>query len=59
MRAGKSSTGNATSPKRTRRKPASSNVLDYPGGMSQYEKESLAAEAKLAAETKIKKYPPK
>jgi hypothetical protein len=35
----------------------SSNVLDYPGGMSEYERESLAAEAKLAAEGKIKKRP--
>jgi RNA polymerase primary sigma factor len=33
----------------------SSNVLDYPSGMSEYERESLAAEAKLAAEGKIKK----
>jgi hypothetical protein len=33
-------------------------ILDYPDSMSQYERESLAAEARLAAERKIKK-PPK
>jgi hypothetical protein len=35
----------------------SSNILDYPDSMSLYERESLAAEAKLAAERKIKKRP--
>ena len=35
----------------------STNILDYPNSMSQYEKESLAAEAKLAAERKTKKRP--
>ena len=33
----------------------STNILDYPNSMSQYEKESLAAEAKLAAERKLNK----
>jgi hypothetical protein len=33
----------------------SPNILDYPDSMSLYERESLAAEAKLAAERKIKK----
>jgi hypothetical protein len=37
--------------------PASSNVLDYPESMSMYERESLAAEARLAAERKINKQP--
>jgi hypothetical protein len=37
--------------------PPSPNILDYPSGMSEYERESLAAEAKLAAERKIKKRP--
>jgi len=35
----------------------SPNILDYPDSMSLYERESLAAEAKLAAEKKIKKRP--
>jgi hypothetical protein len=35
----------------------SPNILDYPDSMSLYERESLAAEAKLAAERKIKKRP--
>lgn len=40
-----------------RKKPARSrsfgtNLLDYPSNMSQYEKESLAAEAKLAQSKK-------
>jgi len=30
----------------------SSNVLDYPGSMSQWEKESLAAEARLSSNGK-------
>jgi len=36
----------------------STNILDYPVSMPAYERESLAAEAKLAADRKIKK-PPK
>jgi hypothetical protein len=35
----------------------SPNVLDYPEGMSMYERESLAAEARLAAERKKAKRP--
>jgi hypothetical protein len=35
----------------------SPNILDYPDSLSLYERESLAAEAKLAAERKIKKRP--
>jgi hypothetical protein len=37
--------------------PRSPNILDYPDSMSLYERESLAAEAKLAAERKIKNRP--
>jgi len=37
--------------------PLSTNVLDYPESMSMYERESLAAEARLAAEREIKKRP--
>jgi len=37
--------------------PPSRNILDYPDSMSLYERESLAAEARLAAERKIKKRP--
>jgi len=33
------------------------NTLDYPENMSDYERESLAAEAKLAAEKKTNKKP--
>jgi len=36
-------------------KAYSPNVLDYPGNMSMWEKESLAAEAYLAAERKGRK----
>jgi hypothetical protein len=36
-------------------KAYSPNVLDYPGNMSMWEKESLAAEAYLAAERKARK----
>jgi hypothetical protein len=32
-------------------------ILDYPDSMSQYERESLAGEAQLAVERKIKKQP--
>jgi hypothetical protein len=35
----------------------SRNILDYPSGMSEYERESLAAEAQLAAKREIKKRP--
>jgi hypothetical protein len=35
----------------------SHNILDYPGSMSLYERENLAAEARLAAERKIKRRP--
>jgi hypothetical protein len=37
--------------------PRSPNIPDYPDSMSQYERESLAAEAKLAADRKIRKRP--
>jgi len=40
--------------KKTDELPAS-RILDYPDSMSQYERESLAAEARLAADRKIKK----
>jgi hypothetical protein len=40
---------------KTRPKAHSTNILDYPNGMPMYEKESLAAEAKLKAERKKKK----
>jgi hypothetical protein len=36
-------------------KAYSPNVLDYPSNMSMWEKESLAAEAYLAAERKARK----
>jgi hypothetical protein len=35
--------------------PSSTNPLDYPSAMSQFEKESLAAEARLAVGKKRKK----
>jgi hypothetical protein len=38
-------------------KPHSTNILDYSVTMSQYERESLVAEAKLKAERKKKKLP--
>jgi len=41
--------------RKTRLIPHSTNYLDYPCTMSGYEKESLVAEARLAAERKIKK----
>jgi hypothetical protein len=41
--------------KRTKIKAFSTNVLDYPINMSLWEKESLAAEAALAAERKRRK----
>jgi hypothetical protein len=43
-----------------RKKPTikadSPSVLDYPATLSEYERESLAAEAKLKAEQKTKKF---
>jgi hypothetical protein len=42
---------------RNKIKAHSPNVLDYPSNMSMWERESLAAEAKLAAERKSKKKP--
>jgi hypothetical protein len=42
---------------KNRIKAYSPNVLDYPTNMSMWERESLAAEAKLAAERKSKKKP--
>jgi len=48
---------NPTMAKKKADRPPSPNILDYPSGMSEYERESLAAEAKLAAERKIKKRP--
>ena len=44
-------------PRTIKPKPVSTNVLDYPEGMSQYEKESLASEATLKGERKKKKLP--
>jgi hypothetical protein len=38
-----------------RTQPLSTNILDYPSNMSGYEKESLVAEAKLAAMKKKKR----
>jgi len=46
-------------PRKSAVKPYSTNLLDYPSSMSQYERESLAAEARLAAENKIIKKQPK
>ena len=40
-----------------RMKPHSTNILDYPSNMSMYERESLAAEARLKAEKKPTKRP--
>jgi hypothetical protein len=37
--------------------PRSPDILDYPSGMSEYERESLAAEAQLAAERQTRKRP--
>jgi len=37
-------------PTKLRMKPDSSSILDYPDALSQYERESLAAEAKLKAD---------
>jgi hypothetical protein len=43
--------------KKTAAQPLSTNLLDYPESMSLYERESLVAEARLAAEREIKKRP--
>ena len=40
-----------------RESPHSTNILDYPSSMSGFERESLAAEAKLKAERQKKKQP--
>ena len=40
---------------KTRTKPHSTNILDYPINMSMYEKESLASEATIAADRKKEK----
>ena len=39
----------------TKLKPFSTNILDYPLNISMYEKESLAADARLADERTAKK----
>jgi len=44
-------------PKKKADQHTSFDVLDYPESMSMYERESLAAEARLHAERKIKKRP--
>jgi hypothetical protein len=44
-------------PKRKADQPNDTRVLDYSSTMSLYERESLAAEAKLAAERKKKTEP--
>jgi hypothetical protein len=46
-------------PRKSPVEPYSTNVLDYPDTMSSSERESLAAEATLAAENKIIKKQPK
>ncbi len=45
-------------PKKKGSQPHPTNIVDYPSAMSTYERDSLAAEAKLATEKKINK-PPK
>jgi hypothetical protein len=45
----------AVSSKPFLQKQPSTNILDYPSNMSMYEKDSLASEARLAAEKKAKK----
>ncbi|MGA9511509.1 MAG: hypothetical protein WBV55_23000 [Candidatus Sulfotelmatobacter sp.] len=46
-------------PRKSEIKAHSSRVLDYSATMSQFERESLAAEAKLKAERKKKEKTPK
>jgi hypothetical protein len=41
--------------KSDRLRPSSPNILDYPSTWSRYERESLAAEAKLAEQRQIQK----
>ena len=48
---------NPTMAKKKAAQPPSPNILDYPSGMSEYERENLAPGAKLATEMKIKKHP--
>jgi hypothetical protein len=43
--------------RKTRTKAHSTNILDYSSRLSMYEKDSLAAEAKLVAERKAQKQP--
>jgi hypothetical protein len=44
-------------PRKTKPEPHSPRVLDYSATMSEYERESLAAEAQLKAEREKKKQP--
>lgn len=46
-------------PKKAKVKPNSTRVLDYPETLSEYERESLAAEAMLKAEREREKKTPK
>jgi hypothetical protein len=46
-------------PKKIKVKPSSTRVLDYPETLSQYERESLAAEAILKAEREAEKKTPR
>jgi hypothetical protein len=39
-------------------KPLYTNILDYPSSMSMYERESLAAEARLKAEKRTRRAKP-
>ncbi len=54
MKTVKQSKKNVT-PSKPAELPASTNILDYSNFLSMYERESLAAEAKLATERKKKK----
>jgi hypothetical protein len=45
----------ADKPKKETYEPLYPSIRDFPGTMSSYERESLAAEARLAAERKLKK----
>jgi hypothetical protein len=56
MGTGKPSAPTATK-RSAKREPNSINIRDYPSMMSLYEKESLAAEAKLKAARQKKKTP--
>jgi hypothetical protein len=46
---------NVPSSKPVKLLPASTSILDYPEKLSMYERESLAAEARLASEQKANK----